>query len=217
MFFHLCQNASFIDVYVFFVFFCIFASYPEIQDSRQKWQEKDFWDKSPVDSADTLQVKNVVEIALFCTVTEINVFFRFTQKLKIAAKLAGKRLLVKVTSNSADTMWVKNFIEITLSRTVFQDKCVSVFYSENQDGVKKFFFENCQWTLHNPACPNFVKIALSRTVSEIIAFLRLKQKFKMSAKNAEKTIFGEICQQTLLIPCGSKISLKSLYLTPLSR
>ena len=64
---------------------------------------------------------------------------------------------------------------------------------------------------------NFVKIALSRTVSEIAAFLRFLQKFKMAAKNGWKTIFGKRCWYILLIHCGAKISSKSLYLTPFLR
>ena len=31
--------------------------YAEIQDGRQKWQETDFWEKSPVDSNNSLGVK----------------------------------------------------------------------------------------------------------------------------------------------------------------
>ena len=65
---------------------CIFAFYEEIQDGRQKWQENDFWEKSPVDSTDTLEVKNFVKIALSCIVSEINVLLCFTQKFKMAAK-----------------------------------------------------------------------------------------------------------------------------------
>ena len=59
---------------------------------------------------------------------------------------------------------------------------------------------------------NFVEIALSRTVSEINAFLRFTQKFKMATKNDGKTIFGKKCQITLVIPRGVKNLLKSLYL-----
>ena len=50
---------------------------------------------------------------------------------------------------------------------------------------------------------NFVEIALSHSVSEINRFLHLTQKFKMAAKSH--------------IPCGSKISSKSLYLAPFPR
>ena len=42
-----------------------FFLYAEIQDGCQKWPENDFYEKSPVDSADTPQVKNFIEIALF--------------------------------------------------------------------------------------------------------------------------------------------------------
>ena len=52
---------------------------------------------------------------------------------------------------------------------------------------------------------NFVEIALSRSISEINGFLRLTQKFKMSAKSGVKTIFRKSCNYTLQVPCGSKI------------
>ena len=42
----------------------VFAFNTEIQDGRQKWWEKDFCKKSPVDSSYTLFVKNFVEISL---------------------------------------------------------------------------------------------------------------------------------------------------------
>ena len=47
---------------------------------------KRIWAMSPVDSADTLWVKNFVEITLSRSVSEINMFLRFTQKFKMAAK-----------------------------------------------------------------------------------------------------------------------------------
>ena len=42
-----------------FLFIYIFAFY---QDGRQKWQENNFCKKSPVDSADTLWVKNLSKL-----------------------------------------------------------------------------------------------------------------------------------------------------------
>ena len=36
--------------------FCVYA---EIQDGQQKWRKTIFWEKSPVDSADTLGVKKI--------------------------------------------------------------------------------------------------------------------------------------------------------------
>ena len=67
----------------------------EIQDGRPKWQENDFWEKSAVDSAATLRVKNFVEITLFRSVSEISGFLRLTQKFKMAAKNGGKTMFAK--------------------------------------------------------------------------------------------------------------------------
>ena len=64
--------------------------YAEIQDGRQKWRENNFWGYSLEDSVEALGVKNVVKIALSCTVFEINAFLPFTQKFKMAAKNCGK-------------------------------------------------------------------------------------------------------------------------------
>ena len=51
-----------------------------------------FWEKSSVDSADTLWVKNFVEIALSRTINEINAFLYFTQKFIMADKNGGKTI-----------------------------------------------------------------------------------------------------------------------------
>ena len=57
--------------------------------------ENDLWEKSTVDSTDTLGVKNFDEIALSCIVSEMNVFLHFTQKVKMAAKNGGKTIFGK--------------------------------------------------------------------------------------------------------------------------
>ena len=51
-----------------------FGFYAEIQDGRQKWQESNFCEKPPVDSADNLQVRNFVKITLSQMVCQINMF-----------------------------------------------------------------------------------------------------------------------------------------------
>ena len=82
--------------------------------------------------------------------------------------------------DSADTLWVKNFVEIALSRSVSRDKRAFAFYAEIQDGRQKWrendFCEkspvdsaNTLWVKH------FVEIALSRSVSEINAFLHFQR------------------------------------------
>ena len=78
--------------------FILFLFYAEIQNGQQKWRENYFWEKSPVDSADNLRVKNFVEIALSHSISAINRFLRFTQKFKMAAKSGGKTFLRKVAS-----------------------------------------------------------------------------------------------------------------------
>ena len=134
---------------------CVF--YAEIQNGHQKWRENNFWEKSPADSADNLQVKNLLEIALSRSISEINGFLRFTQKFKMATKSVGENNFCEKTPvDSADTLQKKNFI----------------------------------------------KIALSRSVSEINAFLRLTQKFKMAAKSGWKTIF---CKKS---PCRYPVGQK---------
>ena len=120
------------------------AFYTEIQDGCQKWQEIDFWEKSPVDSADTLWVKNFEEIA------DINAFY--TEIQDGCQKWQEIDFWEKSPVDSADTLWVKNFEEI----------------------------------------------ALSRTISEINAFLCFMQKFKMATKNGRKLMFGKSHQFTLL-------------------
>ena len=55
----------------------IFAFNPEIQDGRQKWRERFFCEKLTVYFAETLWVKNFVEIALPRSVSEINAFLFF--------------------------------------------------------------------------------------------------------------------------------------------
>ena len=55
----------------------------------------DFCEKSPVDSADTLQIKNFVKIDLSHSISEINAFLRLRQKCKMAAKSDGKMIFGK--------------------------------------------------------------------------------------------------------------------------
>ena len=92
--------------------------YAEIQDGRQKWQENNFCKKSPVDSPDTLRVKNFVEIALSRSVSEINAFLHFIQKFKMAAKSGGKMIFEESCQKTAYTLRIKKFVEIALSRSV---------------------------------------------------------------------------------------------------
>ena len=97
-----CQNLSILLRFRDKRFFICFT---QIQDARQKWQENNFWEKSPVDPGDTLWVKNFIAIALSRSVSEINTFLCLTQKFKMAAKCGGKMLFCKKSPViSANTM-----------------------------------------------------------------------------------------------------------------
>ena len=104
----------------------------------------------------------------------------------------------------------------------FRDKLIFAFNTKIQDGCQKWRENNfCKKSCSSPAdtlwVKNFVKIALSHSVSKINTFLHLTQEFKMAAK---KWLENNFCKQSpvdLQIPWGSKISSKSLNLGPFPR
>ena len=69
------------------------------------------------------------------------------------------------------------------------------------------FGKSCQMTADTLRVKRFVKIAPSRTISEVNMFLCFTQKFKMAAENG-----GQMMQMTMRALCGPKILLKLLYL-----
>ena len=85
---------GFLDESGLFIIY-LFAFYAKIQNGHQKWRENDFWEKSPVDSADKLWIKNFVEIASSCSISEMNMFLCFIQKFKMATKSGGKAIFGK--------------------------------------------------------------------------------------------------------------------------
>ena len=130
----------------------------------------------------------------------------------------------------SDTLWVENFDEIALSHTVKEieaNLCFAIFgkNSKIQNGRHFGGGENF-WKLPRVYCSdtlwveNFDEIALSRTVKEIEANLC----FAIFGKNSkrppvlERGKSFEHCEEYIAwIPCGSKISMKSLYLARLRR
>ena len=116
--------------------------YTEIQDGCQKYQENDFWEKSPVDSAVPWGVKKISEITLSPTVSEINTFFILCRNLRWPQKIVGKEFLRKVPVNSGDTLGVKHLAEIALSCTVSEINAVLHFTQKfkmpPKNGGKRF-------------------------------------------------------------------------------
>ena len=89
------ESGLFIYFNFFFFFFFFFVFYAEIQNGRQKWHKNNFGEKSPVDSVENLRVKIFMEIALSCSISEINRILCFTQKFKMASKSSGKMNFAK--------------------------------------------------------------------------------------------------------------------------
>ena len=111
-----CRNFSishhFQDKYVF-------SFYVEIQYGCQKCRENNFWQNVAYDSAYTPGVKNFVEITISHSVSEINAFFGFTQKFKMATKMAGKQFYEKIARRLCGYSGVKNCsIFHTISETL---------------------------------------------------------------------------------------------------
>ena len=64
---------------------------------------------------------------------------------------------------------------------------------------------------------NSLEIALSLTVFEIFTLFHFPLKTKMAAKSGKNWNFSTFTYDTLVLPCGSKIRSKSLYLLQFSR
>ena len=63
--------------------------------ATKKWQENNFWQNIADDSVYTLRSKNFIEMAVSCTVSEINAFLHFTQKFNMAVKNGRKTIFRK--------------------------------------------------------------------------------------------------------------------------
>ena len=105
--------------------------YPKIQDSRQKWQENDFWGKSPDDFEDTLGIKNFIQIALSHTVSQINVFFCFLRRnSEWPNKNGAKTIFWECHQMTADRYPGDQKFCVNYYLSPFQDKCVFAFHAE---------------------------------------------------------------------------------------
>ena len=125
-------------------------------------------------------------------------------------------------------VWDKNFDEIALSHTVKEIEAIFGKNSKIQNGRhfwggENFFKLPRVHCFDNLWVENFDEIALSHTVKQIEANLF----FAIFGKNSKiqngrhfwgGEIFFENCQEYIAqLPCGLKISTKSLYLAQLRR
>ena len=155
-------------------------------------------------------------------VHKISAFLHFTQKFKMAAKNGYKVIFVKCCQYPLQIPCGLKISSKSLYLEPFQYKCVFVFYAEIQDGRQKWRESDfCEKSPVDSAdslqVRNFVKITLSRTVSQINVFCMLCRNSRWPPKNGGKVIFAKCHQYSPQIPCGSKILSKSLYLAPFPR
>ena len=128
---------------------------------------------SPIDSADTLWVKNFVEITLSLSVSKINGFLCLTQKFKMVAKSGRKTIFGKSWQWTLQIPCRSKISPKSLYLAPFRNKRVFVFNTEIQDGRQKWRENNFCEKL--PAGQKVCwKLLLSRSVSAINAFLHFQ-------------------------------------------
>ena len=145
---------------------------------------------SPVNSGDTLAIKNFKEIALSRIVSAC--VFVFMQKFKMATKDGGKMNFGKSHQLTLliPFMGVKNLDQIGMFHTVSQ---INVFLCFTQkfkmaakNSRKMIFGKTRQWTLwHILALKSFNEITLSCTVFEIFTLFYFPLKSKMATIRCE--------------------------------
>ena len=172
------------------------------------------------------------ESKISCTVKEIEgnlCFAIFGKNSKWPPFLGRGKFFLKLPRvHFSDTLCVENLDEITLSRTVKEieaNLCFAIFGKNSKWppflGRGIFFFKLPRVHFSDTLCvENLDEITLSRTVKEIEANLC----FAIFGKNSKWPPFlgrgklFENCHEYIAqIPCGSKISTKSLYLAWLKR
>ena len=132
------MNVYFLFFFIFYlIFFFFFAFYAGNSRWGSNMVEKRFLGKKPSDSADTLQVKNFVKIDLCCTVSEIIVLLRFTQKFKMAAKNGRENDFWGKSPVDCRYPVGQKFCQNRFILHSYRDECLFHFYAEIQDGHQK--------------------------------------------------------------------------------
>ena len=176
----------------------------EIQNVRQKWRQKELLHNLVSRLCRyTEGKKNVIEITLSCSVSEINVFLSFTQKLTMTAKICGKNFGAKSQVVSAVSPWINCFIKCLhlhpLNASLhFIQKFKLVAKSSRKNFLGKV-------TIRLYSNPLGKKILWNRSILQCFRdneFFCFTQKFKMAVKNAGKT--GKVVIFRCRNPVGKK-------------
>ena len=145
-------------------------------------------------------------------------FLHFTQKFKMAAKSGRKTIFgEKLPVNSADILGVKNF---ALSHTVSEINTILRFKQKfkmaAKNGGKTIFGKSLEYTLQvtwgSKICRNCFISHRFQDKCVFVFYIEIQDGHLWRENDLEKSR-----QQTLQIPCGSKIVSKLFYLTPFLR
>ena len=107
---------------------CCLRFMQKFKMATQKWRESDFCKTSPVHSADTMKVKNFVEIALSRTVSEINALYAEIQDG--CQNWRESDFLRKVASRLCRYPVGPKFCRNRSTLHCLQDKCTFAFYTK---------------------------------------------------------------------------------------
>ena len=188
-----------------------FSFTTKIQDGHQKWRKSQFYPFAQ----DTLVLSCGSKIHLkSLSLFEIFTHFHFPQKSKVA-KIETFHLC---TRHSCTTLWVKNSLEIALSVTVFEIFTLFHFPQKSKMVTKNRNFTPLHRTLFYDSVGK--KVARNCSISSgfgdihTFSFFVKNQDGRQKWRNLKFYLFPE---DTLVLPCGSKIRSKLLYLLQFAR
>ena len=173
--------------------------------ATKKWQENYFWEKSPVDSADTLRVKNFIKIALSRTVIEMNAFYAEIQDGH--QKWQENDFWEKSPVESADTLRVKICVKIDLCHTISE---IDVFlcFTQKFKMAAKNGRENDFWGKLPVDCryPTGQKFCQNRSISHSYRDeCVLHRNSRWPPKMAGKRILGKVASRLSRYPTGQSL------------
>ena len=180
-----------------------------MQDGRQKWRKSKFYPFSP----DTLVLPCGSKIRskshYLLRFSRYSHFFIYRKNPRWLPKVAKSEFFRLSTGHSCTTLWVKNLLEIALSVTVFEIFTLFHFPQKSKMAAKNRNFTPLYRTVFYDSVGK--KFARNRSISYSFGDIH---SFSFSAKIQDgrqkwrKLKFYPFAQDTIVLPCGSKIRSK---------
>ena len=172
-------------------------------------------------SCTTLRVKNSLEITLSLTVLRYSHFYIFHKDPRWLPEVAKMENFPLCIRHSCTTLWVKNSLEIALSLTVFEIFTLLHFPQRSKmaarSGKNGKFSPLHKTLLYYPVGQKFPRNrSISYGFRDIHTF-SFSAKIQDGRQKWQKWKVFRYQRYTLVLPWGSKIPSKSLYLLWFSR